>query len=60
LELSLKGHVIIIDEAHNLMDAIAGIHSISVSLAQLQRSRAQLGVYLQKFRNKLKGRIEYM
>ena len=56
LELSLKGHVIIIDEAHNLMDAIAGIHSISVSLTQLQRSCAQLGVYLQKFRNKLKGK----
>jgi chromosome transmission fidelity protein 1 len=56
LELSLKGHIIIIDEAHNLMDAIAGIHSISVSLAQLQRSRAQLGAYLHKFRNKLKGK----
>jgi chromosome transmission fidelity protein 1 len=55
LNLSLKGHVIIIDEAHNLMDAIAGIYSISVSLAQLERGRGQLMVYLQKFRNRLKG-----
>lgn len=55
LNLSLKGHVIIIDEAHNLMDAIAGIYSISVSLAQLERGRGQLVVYLQKFRNRLKG-----
>ncbi|KAE9987678.1 hypothetical protein EG328_001911 [Venturia inaequalis] len=55
LNISLKGHVIIIDEAHNLMDAIAGIYSISVSLAQLERGRGQLMVYLQKFRNRLKG-----
>ncbi|TLD35402.1 DNA repair helicase [Venturia nashicola] len=55
LNLSLKGHVIIIDEAHNLMDAISGIYSISVSLAQLERGRGQLMVYLQKFRNRLKG-----
>ena len=56
LNLSLKDHVVIIDEAHNLMDAIAGIYSVSVSLSQLQTSRAQLGIYLQKFRNKLKGK----
>lgn len=55
LNLSLKGHVIIIDEAHNLMDAIAGIYSISVTLAQFERGRGQLMVYLQKFRNRLKG-----
>jgi chromosome transmission fidelity protein 1 len=56
LGISLKGHVLIIDEAHNLMDAISGIHGINVSLAQLKRSRAQLGVYLQKFRNSLMGK----
>lgn len=56
LGLSLKGHVVIIDEAHNLIDAIAGIHGVEVSLKQLKRARAQLGVYLQKFRNKLKGK----
>lgn len=56
LGLSLKGHVVIIDEAHNLMDAVANIHGVSVSLGQLKKSRAQLGGYLQKFRNKLKGK----
>lgn len=56
LGLSLKGHVVIIDEAHNLMDAIAGIHGVQVSLKQLQKARGQLGVYLQKFRNRLKGK----
>jgi len=56
LGISLKGHVVIIDEAHNLMDAISGIHGVEVSLKQLKRARAQLGVYLQKFRNRLKGK----
>jgi chromosome transmission fidelity protein 1 len=56
LGLSLKGHVVVIDEAHNLMDAIAGIHSTSVTLSQLKKARGGLGVYLQKFRNKLKGK----
>lgn len=52
----MKDHIVIIDEAHNLMDAITGIYSVSVSLSQLQRSRSQLTTYLQKFRNKLKGK----
>lgn len=38
------------------MDAIAGIHSISVTLLQVQEARSQLTIYLQKFRNKLKGK----
>lgn len=46
----------IIDEAHNLMDTISSLHSITISLHQLKRSRAQIGVYLQKFRNRLKGK----
>ncbi|KAK4999112.1 ATP-dependent DNA helicase chl1 [Elasticomyces elasticus] len=56
LDISLKDHVVIFDEAHNLIDAITGIYSISVSLSQLERSRAQLRMYLQKFRNSLKGK----
>jgi chromosome transmission fidelity protein 1 len=56
LDLSLKGHVVLIDEAHNLMDAIAGIYSVSVTLEQVKQARMQVMVYLQKFRNKLKGK----
>jgi chromosome transmission fidelity protein 1 len=56
LNLSLKDHIVIIDEAHNLMDAITGMYSISVSLSQFQRGNGQLMVYLQKFRNRLKGK----
>lgn len=48
--------MIIIDEAHNLMDTISNIHSITVTQDQLKRCRSQLGIYLQKFRNRLKGK----
>ncbi|KAJ5510840.1 hypothetical protein N7453_002943 [Penicillium expansum] len=56
LNLSVKGHIVIIDEAHNLMDAIAGIHSVTVSLGQLQTAIGQLTTYARKFKNRLKGK----
>ncbi|KAL9586121.1 MAG: hypothetical protein Q9212_001102 [Teloschistes hypoglaucus] len=56
LGISLKGHVVVVDEAHNLMDAITNIHSVVVTQHQLHRSRSQLRLYLQKFKNKLKGK----
>ena len=48
--------MIIIDEAHNLMDTISNIHSITVTQDQLKLCRSQLGVYLHKFRYRLKGK----
>jgi len=47
---------VIIDEAHNLLDAISNIHSSSISLSQLELGRTQLSGYLLKFRNRLKGK----
>ena len=38
------------------MDTISNIHSTRVTQAQLKRCRLQLGSYLQKFRNRLKGK----
>lgn len=38
------------------MDAISNIHSIVVTQSQINRCRAQLLVYLQKFRNRLRGK----
>ena len=56
LGISLKNHIVIIDEAHNLMDVILGMNTIEVSLAQLRLAREQITFYLQKFRNRLKGK----
>lgn len=56
LKLILKGQVIIIDEAHNLMDAISSANSALVSLSQLDRATEQLTSYVQAFKNRLKGK----
>lgn len=56
LGISLKGQVVIVDEAHNLMDAIAGIYGVTLSLQHLKSARKGLGVYLQRFRNRLNGK----
>ncbi|KAF2227810.1 helicase C-terminal domain-containing protein, partial [Elsinoe ampelina] len=56
LALSVKDQVVIIDEAHNLMDAILGIHTAEISLADLEAAKEQLMNYLQKFRNRLAGK----
>ncbi|KAL5332816.1 helicase C-terminal domain-containing protein [Aspergillus crustosus] len=56
LDLSVKNHIVIIDEAHNLMDAISNIHSITISLSQLQTSISQLTTYARKFKTRLRGK----
>ena len=56
LGISLKNNVIVIDEAHNLMDAIAGLFSVSLSLKQLEVSMIQIRMYAQRFVKKLKGK----
>lgn len=56
LNFSVKGHVVIIDEAHNLMDTISSIHSATVSLSQLRTSIYQLTMYARKYKNRLKGK----
>ena len=55
LGISLKGHIVIIDEAHNLINAVEGIYSAQITEKQLSRARECLMLYLQKFRNRLKG-----
>lgn len=46
----------IIDEAHNLIDAISSLHSVSVTLDQLRTALSQLAVYARKYRTRLKGK----
>lgn len=49
LDISIKDSVIIIDEAHNLIDTIASIHSAEISSDQLQRVHQQLMAYKIKY-----------
>lgn len=53
LQLHLKGSIIVVDEAHNLVDAVNGAHTAQLSLHQLTAAAAQLSSYLQRFRTRL-------
>ncbi|KAI0157141.1 DNA repair helicase [Hypoxylon sp. FL1284] len=60
LGIDLDGSVVIIDEAHNIMDAVANVYASAVSLGELKRARQMLGVYVKKFGKKLKGENRVM
>ncbi|KAK9468201.1 helicase C-terminal domain-containing protein [Lipomyces arxii] len=53
LNISLKDQIVIIDEAHNLLDAISSLFSMSISLTDILKSKSGLQVYLEKFKKKL-------
>ncbi|KAM5341850.1 hypothetical protein ACJ41O_014881 [Fusarium nematophilum] len=55
LGVKLEGSVVIIDEAHNIMDAVANVHAAEIRLSDLRRGRGMLGIYVKKFGKKLKG-----
>uniref|UniRef100_UPI00359026F4 ATP-dependent DNA helicase DDX11 n=1 Tax=Myxine glutinosa TaxID=7769 RepID=UPI00359026F4 len=54
--LSLKGQIVIVDEAHNLMDTIMAIHSSEINGAQLCCAHSQLSQYLERYRCRLKAK----
>lgn len=56
LGIDITNHIVIIDEAHNIIDAISALHSTTLNLAQLLRGKQQLEIYLTKFSARLSGR----
>ncbi len=54
LGVRLQGAVVIIDEAHNLIESINDVHGVKVTLRELQRSHSQLSQYLEKYQARLK------
>ena len=55
LGIKLEGNVVIIDEAHNVMDAVANVHAAEIKLSELRKGRGMLGVYVKRFGKRLKG-----
>lgn len=45
----------VIDEAHNLIDSVLALHSVSITTAQLLTIRQALLSYIQKFRTRFTG-----
>ena len=54
--LSLKESLVIVDEAHNLPEALRAIHSSQLSLTVVRAALGQLGRYVQKYQDRLAGR----
>ncbi|KAI1826365.1 DNA repair helicase [Xylaria intraflava] len=55
LGIKLDGNIVIVDEAHNIMDAIANVYASEICLKDLVRARALLEVYVKRFGKKLRG-----
>lgn len=53
LGLDLKNSIVIIDEAHNLIDTISSIHSLSITGSTTSRALQGLLRYHKKFKNRL-------
>ncbi|XP_067856041.1 ATP-dependent DNA helicase DDX11 [Heptranchias perlo] len=51
--IKLKGQVVVVDEAHNLIDTITGIHSYEVTGSQLCCAHSQLSQYMERYRTRL-------
>ncbi|KAI0018902.1 DNA repair helicase [Xylariomycetidae sp. FL0641] len=60
LGIKLEGNIVVIDEAHNIMDAVANVYASEISLGDLKRARQMLGVYVRKFGKRLKGENRVM
>ncbi|KAK4244371.1 ATP-dependent RNA helicase chl1 [Corynascus novoguineensis] len=60
LGIKLEGNVVIIDEAHNIMDAVANVYAAEIRLTELRRARQMLGIYVKRFGKKLKGENRVM
>ncbi|WWC60824.1 uncharacterized protein I303_103400 [Kwoniella dejecticola CBS 10117] len=55
LDINLKDQVIVIDEAHNLIDTLLSIYSTSLTSTTISSAIAQLQQYLARFKNRLKS-----
>lgn len=53
LGIDLKDSIVVIDEAHNLIETINSIHSSQISLSELSFCNAGLKKYFDKFRTRL-------
>ncbi|PHH59549.1 hypothetical protein CDD81_2880 [Ophiocordyceps australis] len=53
LGIKLEGNIVIIDEAHNVMDAVANVYAAELRLSDLERGRDMLRFYAKRFAKKL-------
>lgn len=54
--INLKDQIVIVDEAHNLLDTITQIHSIEISSQHVIQARNQLNSYFDKYKSRLSAK----
>ncbi|XP_033171454.1 ATP-dependent DNA helicase DDX11 [Drosophila mauritiana] len=52
LGISLKGSIVIVDEAHNLLDSVAQLHGSEINRQQLERAKVQISGYKEHFQKR--------
>lgn len=52
----VEGNVVIVDEAHNLLETISGIHSQTLGMRALRQAHSQVSQYLERYKTRLKPR----
>ncbi|KAK4049090.1 ATP-dependent DNA helicase chl1 [Microbotryomycetes sp. JL221] len=55
LDITLQDNIVVIDEAHNLIDSILQLHSVSITSTMLTSTRSALLNYIAKFKSRLTG-----
>ena len=50
----LRGSVVVLDEAHNVMESVSALHGVTLTVRMLGRGRAGLERYEQRFRDRFK------
>eukprot|EP00850_Spirogloea_muscicola_P005091 SM000023S07547 [mRNA] locus=s23:33263:38154:- [translate_table: standard] len=53
LDVHVQGSIVVIDEAHNLVDTVASIYSCRLSKLQIMSVQLQLGAYLDRYKDRL-------
>ncbi|KFD50287.1 hypothetical protein M513_08787 [Trichuris suis] len=54
--LCLTDNVVIVDEAHNLLETVESVHGFEISSDQLSRAKAALCSYVSKFRSRFSAK----
>nr|XP_016937000.1 ATP-dependent DNA helicase DDX11 [Drosophila suzukii] len=53
LGINLRGSIVIVDEAHNLLDSLAQLHGAEINRQQLERTRVEISGYKEQFQKRL-------
>lgn len=58
LKLVIKNNILLLDEAHNLINSLLQMHSVAITLPQIVLAQDQLRVYLARYESRLSSANE--